>query len=131
MPKEFSRAQRVAELIHHALARLIQLEVPAHEFGMITVTSVKVSPSLELAKIYVTIFDETPEKISEVLALLESQAKYLRHLLVKEVTLRIAPQLKFYYDISQRDARKISSLIHEALESDKKMKEGNKDNEFE
>lgn len=129
MAKEFTRAQRVAELIHHKLASIIQQEIPAHEFGMITVTTVTVCPSLELAKVYITIFDETPEKIKDVLALLERNNKYLRHLLVKQVALRIAPELKFYYDLAQQHARKLSGLIHEAVESDKKLQTGDESDE--
>lgn len=122
MPREFSRSQRVAEVIHHALAEIIQQEISFAEFGMITVSQVKLSPSLDHAKIYITILNDNKENIEKVLDLLEENNKHLRYLLSHAVKLRITPQLKFYYDTSLNHAIKLSALIDEALESDKKLK---------
>ena len=71
MPKEFGRNQRVADVIHKALAKIIHRELNAGEFGMITVSAVKVSAALDHAKIYITILNENEENISDVLAFLE------------------------------------------------------------
>ncbi|EKD74486.1 MAG: ribosome-binding factor A [uncultured bacterium] len=116
MARTFTRAQRVSELVHHALARLIQRELPSKEFGMITVTQVKVSAGLDHAKVYVTVLQE--KKAKEALLFLEENNKLLRHLLSKTIQLRIAPQLKFYYDTSLNDARKLTQLIDEAVALD-------------
>lgn len=121
MPREFTRAQRVAEVIHHALAQLIREEVPTSPFGMLTVTQVKLSPSLDYAKVYITILNDDEDKIKAVLDLLEESNKHLRHLLAQTVKLRITPQLRFYYDVSQSHARKLTALIDEAVASDKKL----------
>ncbi len=121
MPREFTRAQRVAEVIHHALAQLIREKVPTSPFGMLTVTQVKLSPSLDYAKVYITILNDDEDKIKAVLDLLEESNKHLRHLLAQTVKLRITPQLRFYYDVSQSHARKLTALIDEAVASDKKL----------
>ena len=121
MPREFTRAQRVAEVIHHALAQLIREEVPTATFGMLTVTQVKLSPSLDYAKVYITILNDDEDKIKAALDLLEESNKHLRHLLAQTVKLRITPQLRFYYDVSQSQARKLTALIDEAVASDKKL----------
>ncbi|MBI5448309.1 MAG: 30S ribosome-binding factor RbfA [Gammaproteobacteria bacterium] len=123
MSKEFTRAHRVAEVIHHALAEIIQQEIPSTSFGMITVSQVKLSASLDHARIYVTILNDDKENIKKALDLLEENTKHLRYLLSKKIVLRITPQLKFYYDTSLTHAIKLTALIDEALESDKKLHE--------
>lgn len=124
MPKEFTRAQRVGELVHHALAQYIQQELPYGPFGLITVSRVIMSPALDHAKVYITVLNEEKEHIDEALELLEENNKALRHMLAQNLKLRIAPHLRFYYDSSISRARKLNSLINEAIESDKKLKEG-------
>lgn len=120
MPKEFGRHQRVADVIHKALAQIILREIPAGEFGMITISAVKVSAGLDYAKIYITILNETSENIFAVLEMLEENNKFIRHLLSQAVKLRITPQLKFFYDESQTHARHITSLINDVIKGDKK-----------
>lgn len=54
MAKEFGRNRRVADLVQHQLAGLLQREMDSKRFGLITISIVDVSPDLLNAKVFVT-----------------------------------------------------------------------------
>lgn len=78
---------------------------------MITVTSVRISPDLSLARIYVSLFPPTERK--EILELINSQTKHLRHELGVRVKnqLRIVPELAFFIDDSLDYIENIDRLL--------------------
>ncbi len=118
MAKNYSRIQRIADLIQTALAEILQKQAKDLRFGFITVTEVTVAPNLSFAKVYVSVLEE--EKAVEAVAALNKAAKYLRYELANAVELRITPQLKFIYDDSVVRGSRISSLINAALKNHKK-----------
>lgn len=113
MPKGYSRMQRIADLIQTAMADILQVQKEELCLGWVTVTSVKVSPDLSFAKIYVSVLED--EKVKESLEILNKAAKELRYQLAHAVDLRITPELKFIYDDSVVRGHHISSLINDAL----------------
>ncbi len=54
MPKEYSRIERIADLLQRELANLIQQEVRDPRLSLISVTAVNVSKDLAHAKIFFT-----------------------------------------------------------------------------
>jgi len=117
MPREFSRASRIADLIQHEVAVLIQREIELPQGGMITVSAVRVTPDLSHAKIFFTILGEADT--AKVTAMLNDAAPHLRHLLGKRVTLKKLPRLHFTFDASVVDGARLSALIDEAVKSDR------------
>lgn len=79
--------------------------------AMVTVSEVRVSPDLSLAKTYVSIFPSA--KAEEVMKLLNDNVKALRgelgHLVAKQ--LRIVPEIVFYLDTSLDYAEHIDELL--------------------
>ena len=78
---------------------------------MVTVSEVRVSPDLSLAKTYVSIFPSA--KAEEVMKTLNDNIKVLRgelgHLVAKQ--LRIVPEIVFYLDTSLDYAEHIDELL--------------------
>ena len=79
--------------------------------AMVTVSEVRVSPDLSVAKAYVSIFPSA--KQAEVMQLLEENVKALRGELGRQVgkQLRIVPELVFYLDTSLDYAEHIDQLL--------------------
>ena len=117
MPRNFSRRERVSDLIQTALAGILQKDFKDLLQTMVTVTSVDVSHDLSFAKVYVSVLDDAKSK--ETVALLNQEVKHIRYLLAQAVELRIAPQLKFIYDDSAARGYQISALLDEALKEKK------------
>jgi ribosome-binding factor A len=80
---------------------------------MLTVTVVRVTPDLSLAKIYISVFPT--DKQDKVLEAINQTNKNLRHELGKRVKnqLRVIPELSFYIDDSLDYAENINNLLKE------------------
>jgi ribosome-binding factor A len=116
MPKEFSRTQRVSELIQRELAYLIQREIGDSHLGLITISMVEISTDLKEARVYITVLgSNTP--IEQTMQSLNDAAKLLRHHLSQRLTLRTTPRLQFIYDSSLEQGNRLLALI-DSIRSD-------------
>jgi ribosome-binding factor A len=110
LAKEYPRAVRVGEQIQRELADIIRRELHDPHVGMVTITSVDVSPDLSQAKAYFTVLgDDARIKDSE--AALKRAAGFMRHELGGRLRLRMVPQLRFVFDESERRASRVEALI--------------------
>ena len=114
MSKEFSRSQRVGELIQRELAHIIRREVNRTDLGIITISEVKVSPDLGYARVYVTILGGDPEATSAI-QYLNHTAGSLRHYLSQRLTLRVTPRLQFVHDSSLEYGNRLTALINSVI----------------
>lgn len=114
MPKDYSRALRIADQIQRELADLLRFEVRDPRVGSVTITAVDVTRDYGHAKIYYTILGSHEENklIEEGLV---RASGFLRTQLSHRMKLRIVPQLHFIYDCSVERGIKLSSLIDEAI----------------
>ncbi|ASK56141.1 30S ribosome-binding factor RbfA [Vibrio tarriae] len=122
MPKEFSRTQRVAQQLQKELAMILQREVRDSRLGMVTISDVEVSRDLAYAKVFVTflcIGEQTPESCLEALREHEVQ---IRMMLGKQIRLRLTPEVRFYYDNTLVEGMRMSNLVTEVVNSDKRRK---------
>jgi len=107
------RPQRLGDLIQREVSDLIRLEVRDPRVGMITITSVDVSPDMSHAKIFFTVLEK--EKLRETLEGLGRSAGFLRSQLAKRIKMYTTPELRFAYDESVERGDRLSRLIDEAL----------------
>jgi ribosome-binding factor A len=109
---ESVRQQKINKLVQKELAEIFRAEA-RNLFGgaFITVTTVRVSPDLGLAKIYLSIM-ATKEK-EAIFNSVKEQTNIIRKklgLLVGK-QLRVVPELNFYIDDSLDYAMKIEELL--------------------
>lgn len=78
---------------------------------LVSVSAVRVSPDLSIAKVYLSIFP--PEKSKEILENIKRQTKTVRYDLAQQVkeTLRKCPDLQFFLDDSLDYAENIDRLL--------------------
>ncbi|MCX8051638.1 MAG: 30S ribosome-binding factor RbfA [Chlorobi bacterium] len=103
------RPERVAREIQRILSQPISDLAALNGGGLITLTDVKVSPDLTVAKLYVSVFGNThgPERI---IALLEERAPEFRALVAK-LRLKVIPELRFYLDTTLDRMERIEQLL--------------------
>ena len=109
---ESTRLQKVSRLLQKELGGILQRESLTFCAGkMVTVTTVRTSPDLGKAKIYISIFPNT--KTAETLVLIRSHTKSIRYELGKIVHLqmRVIPELEFFIDDSLDYVEKIETLL--------------------
>lgn len=107
------RPRKVADLIQRELAELIRLEVRDPRVGMVTITSVDVSPDLSHAKVFVTLLEK--DKIPETLKGLQRAAGFLRSQLAHRMKMYTTPELRFAYDESVERGDHLSRLIDSVI----------------
>lgn len=109
---ESIRQQKVARLLQKEVGEIFtKKEISLANNLMISVTQVRVTPDLGLAKVYLSLFPA--EDKNEVIELIQKQASEVRYALGKRVgqQLRHTPELHFYLDDSFDYAERIDNLL--------------------
>ena len=107
------RPQKLGEVIQRELSELVQRELRDPRVGMITITSVDVSPDLSHAKVFFTTLDAAHVKEAE--QGLKRAAGFLRSQLAKRIKLYTTPEVRFFYDESVERGDRLSRLIDSAI----------------
>ena len=119
MPREYPRARRVEEQLKRLLAELVRREVKDPRVGLITITSAEVSRDLTHANVYFTPFAGAGDAAA-ALAALQHASGFLRHQVRNQLRLRVAPELQFRIDDSVERGARLSALINDAVDSDRR-----------
>ena len=118
MKKGQGRPQRLGDLIQREVSDLIRLELRDPRVGMITITSVDVSPDMSHAKVFFTILQK--EHLEETAQGLRRAAGFLRSQLARRMKMYTTPELRFEYDESVERGDRISRLIDSVTPRNKK-----------
>ena len=104
------RTDRVASVIKRALARPIG-EI-AREFtkGLVTVTSVRMSPDLQVAKVYLSVYGGALPPAA-VVGRIEKRAGELKSVISREVRIKFMPEIRIYIDDTLDRSDHIQSLL--------------------
>ncbi len=123
------RTERVAGEIQKALAGPLRIVAEELSAGFISVTEVRLSADLQLARVYLSVFGgrRSPAEVLDHLE--EHEMGRLRHQLAKAVRLRYTPQLKFYIDDSLDRAQRIEAILDRVRPADVDREDGDDTNE--
>lgn len=109
---DFKRADRVSDLIRVEISDIMRKRIRDPRIGTITITGVKLTDDLRLAKIFFvemgkdTCSDETLEGIQKAKG-------FLKRELGKRLQLRHTPEITFLYDKSFAYGNRIEKLLAE------------------
>lgn len=112
MEQESTRQLKVSKELQRDIAEIIRSKGMAMFDGaLVSVSGVKISPDLSVAKIYVSIFPS--EKAEKVMGILDENARALRGELGNRVAkqLRIVPEIMFFRDDSLDYVERIEELL--------------------
>jgi len=105
-----ARPERVGEEIRQELAILLAREVHDPGVGFVTLTRTKVSPDLQLVRVYYTLIgDEKAKRLSQ--QALERATPFLRRHIAARVRLRRVPEIRFEFDRSVEHQDRIEKLL--------------------
>jgi ribosome-binding factor A len=111
------RPERVAHLVQAELARWLLQEAGDPRLQQVTITAVRMSPDLRLARVYVRTL-AGPEAGDEMLRALRRGASHLRAVLGRALALRVTPELRFEYDATPDQARRVDELLRRGVPPD-------------
>jgi ribosome-binding factor A len=116
--QEYPRARRVEAELQRRLAELLRREVKDPRVALVTITAIEVSKDLSHAKIHYGVLGRDPT--AEVQEGLDNVAGFLRAKLGRLMKMRQVPELHFHPDEMIGKAAHLTSLIDQAIASDKK-----------
>jgi len=107
-----ARPERIAEEIRREVSQIIHFELRDPRVFGVTVTGVKMTPDLRVARVYFTIPGE-PERGEQAKTGLKSAAALVKRLVAGRIKLKFMPNFDFFYDESLELQEKIDSLFEE------------------
>ena len=116
------RPDRVADQIRQELrALLTRGDVHDPGIGFITLTRVKVSPDLQLARVYYTTLGDEAARRETAKALQRATGFFRRHV-GDRLQLRRVPEIQFHFDESVGHQDRVEQILRELHEEDEQRK---------
>ena len=108
---ETTRQNKISRLLQKELSEIFRQETSKTHGVLVSVSVVRVSPDLSVAKAYLSIFPS--EKAADMLESIRDNAKTIRYELASRVRyqLRKTPELMFFLDDSLDYIENIDSLL--------------------
>ena len=104
--------------IHELVSYCLEFELSDPRTWMITLTGVTLSPDLSFADVRYTVYGGAAER-SKAEHMLASAAGFIQRQVGRVLSMRRTPTLRFHYDESLEEARRVDQLIAGALERDR------------
>jgi len=105
------RVDKVEKLIKEEISYILLHKMHDEDFGFLTVTDVKVSADLKIAKIYLSVLQK--ERRDFVLNRINLRLGHIRTELAHRIRIKFVPELKFFIDDTLDYVEKIEGLINE------------------
>ena len=108
---ETTRQSKIARLIQKDLSNIFQAQTRQMRGVLVSVSVVRVSPDLSIAKVYLSVFPSA--RAEEILTNVNNNASQIRYELgnLERHQLRIIPELKFFVDDSLDYIEHIDELL--------------------
>jgi len=104
------RTERVASLIKEEIGAILIREYRDRSHGFITVTDVKMTPDLKIARVCFSVFGPA-EARQKTMALLENDKPNIRRIVGSHLRMKFTPALQFFLDETMDHVDKINTII--------------------
>ena len=118
-----SRPERIGDQLRAELSDVLARHVKDPGIGFITLTHVKVSPDLQIARVYYTMMGDAAARKNTEKAL-KRVIPFLRRHIAQRLRLRRVPELTFFYDQSIEHQDRVERLLQEIHAAEQPAQEG-------
>lgn len=126
---DHARARKLAERIKVLVAEALERAVKDPDLGFVTITDVKVTPDLQHAKIFYTVYGSDAEK-KQSAEIIENNKGLIRREVGRGLSIRLTPTIEFESDEIPVIAAHLNDLLHEAKARDAEVQRLAKSAEF-
>ena len=126
---DHARARKLAERIKVLVAEALERAVKDPDLGFVTITDVKVTPDLQHAKIFYTVFGSEAEK-QQTTEIIDNNKGLIRREVGRGLSIRLTPTIEFVSDEIPVIAAHLNDLLNEAKNRDAEVQELAKGAEF-
>ena len=106
------RPEKLEDQVQFLLSTLIQREVRDPDLGFLTITAVRLTGDRGIAKVYYTVLGEVAQQEKSAKALARAMG-FLRTQLARRLSLKKAPELRFFLDTTLEQGNKMETLFAE------------------
>ncbi len=117
---DHARARRLAERIKVLVAEALERTVKDPDLGFVTITEVRVTPDLQHAKIFYTVFGSEEDRVRSG-EIIERNRGRIRSEVGRQLSIRLAPTIEFELDDVQDNAAHLNDLLAQAKERDEEL----------
>ena len=104
------RMRRVDEAVRQVLTDAVAQDLQDPRIGFVTMTSVKTTPDLRHARVYVSVLGDAQQRAA-TLAGLSSAHGALQRRIARELRLKRTPTLEFLYDDTTDRAMRLEEIL--------------------
>lgn len=105
-----ARTERIAEEVRREVSNLICFDLNDPRIYGVSVTGVKMTPDLRVARVYFTLPNE-PDRAESVKKALQGAQGIFRKALSRKLNMKFVPTFEFFYDESLELQDKIDALF--------------------
>lgn len=114
-----SRIDKVQEELRHHVSQIIQKELNDPRIGFVTIMHIEVSPDLRYAKVFFSVLNKEAS-LANTIKGLGKAAGFIRKRIGESMRIRYTPKLRFIYDDSGEQQRRIEDIINNIHQEDAK-----------
>jgi ribosome-binding factor A len=114
---DVARARKLAERIKVLVAEALERAVKDPDLGFVTITAVRVTPDLQGASIFFTVFGSAEEK-KQTAEIIEKNRGLIRREVGRGLSIRLTPTIEFIPDEVPEIAAHLNDLLAEAKARD-------------
>ena len=105
------RIRRVADEIKRVIGEILIRDLPSNDYGLVTVTKVKCTTDLKIAKVYISILNHDAKQRQMAVNLIKNKVARIRGLVGNRMVLKYTPRIIFYEDETQEYAENMERLF--------------------
>lgn len=117
------RIDKVSRVIKEELSWIFLHKLKDPALGFITITNVKLSPDLKIARVYLSVLEK--EKRQNVLQTVNELKGSIRSELAHKINMRYIPELSFFIDDTTDYVEKIENIFRQIHKDDNKNEHDN------
>lgn len=117
---DHARARKLAERIKVLVAEALERAVKDPDLGFVTITEVKVTPDLQHASIFYTVYG-TPAEKKRSAEVIEKNRGLVRREVGHNLSIRLTPTIEFVPDEIPETAAAMNDLLAEARARDEQV----------
>ena len=106
--KQSSSNRKVNEQAREVIANILLFEISDPRLHMVTITGCEVSFDRSVCNVY---YSTEPERYADTAAAFNSAGGRIRSLMAKQLSWRIAPELRFLLDTTVDEAQRIAGAL--------------------
>jgi len=106
------RMNRISSELKKTISKIVFNDINVEELKFASINHIKMSPDLSVANIYFTSIRTTKPELEEIEKLFRLNNKSIRMKIPKYLSLRIVPELRFFYDDTLENVFRIEALLN-------------------